>query len=168
MLTARASVFIERPLADVFSYMEDQENRFHWQPSLVSHVHEPLRVGAKIKEVRNLLGRRLEIEGVVTAYEKDKSWSFQGRGPVVKSVAYHNRFAAEGEGTRVSVEAEYEGGHVFGLAQPALKRIVEREIQSSLEHMKDVLEAHEDIHLAIALLPPHEHRKRSQERVKAE
>ncbi|HLQ61271.1 MAG TPA: SRPBCC family protein [Candidatus Acidoferrales bacterium] len=159
MLTAKASVHVERPLADVFRYMEDQENRFHWQPGLVSHVHEPLRVGAKLTEVRNLLGRRLEIKGVITAYERDRGWSFKGAGPVVKSVVYHNRFEREGEGTRIDVEAEYEGGRIFGLAQPALQRIVEREIQSSLEHLKDMLEAHQDIHLAIALLPPHEHRR---------
>ncbi len=159
MLTAKSSVHIERPLDEVFRYMEDQENRFHWQPGLMNHQHEPLRVGAKITEVRNLMGRRLEIQGQVTAYERNKSWSFQGKGPVVKSVTYHNRFEPEGEGTRVNVEVEYEGGRVFGLAQPALQRIVQREIQTSLDHLKDVMEAHQDLHLAIALLPPHEHRK---------
>src|SRR6266536_2634810 len=71
MIQSRHSIVIHRPAHEVFKYLQDHENRHCWQPNLVSHEKERLARGTKIKEVRNVLGRRIEIEGEITRLDTE-------------------------------------------------------------------------------------------------
>ena len=68
MIKSRHSVHINRPVHEVFEYLCDHENRIYWQGNLTEHEHERTQKGSKITEVRNVLGRRVEIQGEITEF----------------------------------------------------------------------------------------------------
>ena len=72
MIQSRHSIVIHRPTHEVFKYLQDHGNRLCWQPNLVSHEKERLARETKITEVRNVHGRRIEIEGEITEFEADQ------------------------------------------------------------------------------------------------
>jgi len=160
MIKLKSSVHIERPVAEVFGFLEDHENRLQWQPGLVSHEHEPLKDGARITEVRNLFGRRIELEGVISGYQKNKGFSFTGHGPFVKRTSYTYRLTPKDGGTQLEEDIEVDSNELCGLAKPVLQRMIQREADMSQAQLKDVLEAHPDLHKAVRKLPVHEHHKK--------
>lgn len=159
MITAKNSVLIDRPAHEVFEYLRNHENRIHWQPNLVTHQHERLEKGARVREVRNVLGRRVDIEGEVTEFVEDRRLTFRGHGPHVKRLEYHYALRPEGEGTRVDTEMEVELGEAFGLVKPVIQRLTDRELDHTMNLLKDVLES-EPARKAVEQLPEHHHHRK--------
>ena len=89
MIRSVHTIYIGRPVPDVFSYLADHENRTAWQTNLVAHEGERLAKGTKALEVRNVLGRRIEIAGEITEFEPDSRLTFSGSGPHVNRLEYH-------------------------------------------------------------------------------
>ncbi len=71
MISAKHSIVINRPIHEVFEYLCDYDKRMYWHPNLVSQEHQRLEKGARVNEVRNVLGRRVEIEGEITEFVAD-------------------------------------------------------------------------------------------------
>jgi uncharacterized protein YndB with AHSA1/START domain len=159
MVTFSHDITIERPLEEVFAFMEDHENRVHWQKDLVHNKHEPLRNGAKVQETRNFLGKALHIDGEIANFAKDKGWTFEGKGPHLKRLKYTYRFSKVAKGTQVHTDVEVEAPEMAALADPILKRMAQRDTQHAMEHLKDVLEAEDHIKQVHEALPEHEHHK---------
>ena len=156
MIQSKHSIVIHRPTHEVFKYLQDHENRLYWQPNLVTHEHERLEKGARIKEVRNVLGRRIEIEGEITEFEADKRLTFKGKGPHVKRLEYHYTLKPEGNSTRLETQIDVELPDLFGLARPVIQRMTDRELDNAHQLLKDVLEHEHLQHDLAKKLPPHE------------
>ncbi len=157
MIHIQAQVDINRSVDEVFDFFEDPENRLQWQLGLVQHQHEPLFVGAAVTEVRNMLGKRLELSGEIVEYEHNRAIGFSGRGPVVTSIGYHHRFEAVGHRTRVFVEVHFEPNQRINVSRRLVESIVRRDVEHSLEYLKDVLENAEEARHLHAALPRHHH-----------
>src|SRR5213082_1940236 len=108
MIRSKHSIHIDRPVHEVFEYLKDHENRIYWQGNLTEAEHEKLAKGTRVTEVRNVLGRRVEIAGEITEFEDDKRLTFVGKGPAVKRLEYHYQLTPEGEGTRLDTEVDIE------------------------------------------------------------
>ena len=160
MITARNSVLIDRSAHEVFEYLRDHENRIHWQPNLVTHEHERLDKGARVKEVRNVLGRRVDIEGEVTEFVEDRRLTFRGHGPHVKRLEYHYVLHPQGERTRLDTEMEVELADAFALVKPVIQRLTDRELDHTMNLLKDVLES-EPAQEAARKLPEHHHHRKA-------
>jgi uncharacterized membrane protein len=145
MTKIERSIVINRPVADVFEFTHDLANNPLWQTTLVEVeplTEGPMRVGARWKDVRKFLGKRIESVLELTGYEPNKSSAVKMvSGPVPFTGTY--AFEPADGGTRFTVAGELDAHGFFKLAEPVFARITGRELESNLGHLKDLLEAGE-------------------------
>jgi carbon monoxide dehydrogenase subunit G len=134
------TVRIARPPADVFGYLTDVGKLTEWQSSAVeARAEGELRVGARIKEIRNFLGRRAESTLEVSEYEPGRKFSLRVlSGPLLFEVRH--ALTPEGEGTRLDWVAEADTSRFPKLAVRMMAGTAERQFKGDLERLKRVLE----------------------------
>jgi uncharacterized protein YndB with AHSA1/START domain len=137
-------VGIACPAEKVFAALTDLEHLPGWQSSAVSSTPDgPLAVGTRIREQRRLMGRELENELEVTAYDPPRRFALEGRsGPVPLSID-HELVEKDGK-TVLRVHAQAEPGALYKLAEPMIKRAAEQELRTDFERLKGRLEAGRD------------------------
>ena len=143
MARAEASIVIKRPVKGVGDYLDDPANNPEWRASILEAEKTsvgPTGVGSTYRGVGSFLGRRLEWTSEVTEFEpyrinKQKiAW-----GPI--SLEETHIFEEVEGGTRFTIVAEAEPRGFFRFADPVVVRMYQRELQRSLEQLKDILEA---------------------------
>ena len=141
MVRIEFSIDVDRPPSEVFEYLTDAASLPEWQSSAVeAHWEGEKARGARVREVRKFLGRRMESELEVTEYEPDRRFALKVlSGPVPFSVL--QTLEPRNGGTRVTFLGEGEPGGFFKLAEPIVARTAERQFKSDFETLKDVLEA---------------------------
>jgi uncharacterized protein YndB with AHSA1/START domain len=134
------TVRINRPPADVFRYLTDVEKAPEWQASALEVSPEgEIGVGARIREIRNFLGRRAESTLEVTEYEPGRRFSLRVvSGPLPFEVRH--ALAPDGEGTRLDWVAETDTSRFPKLAVRMMAGTAERQFKADLERLKRVLE----------------------------
>ena len=140
MVRFEFSVDIDRPPSEVFGYITDTDRLAEWQSGVVEAQWQGEKAqGAHIREVRKFLGRRLETELEVTAYESDRRFDLRTvSGPVPFSVT--QVLQPRNGGTRLIFTGEGEPGGFFKLAEPVVGRVAERQFRNDFETLKDILE----------------------------
>ena len=140
MIRFQFSLDIARPPAEVFAYVTDADRLPEWQSSAVEAQWQGEKApGARIREVRKFLGRRMDSELEVTEYEPDRLFGLKTlSGPVPFSV--HQTLEPSDGGTRLTFVGEGEPGGFFKLAEPVVGRVAERQFKNDFETMKDILE----------------------------
>jgi uncharacterized protein YndB with AHSA1/START domain len=135
------TVEIACPAEKVFAALTDLEHLPDWQSSAVSSKPDGrLAVGTRIREQRTLMGRVLDNELEVTAYDPPRRFTLEGRtGPVPLSID-HELVEDDGK-TVLQVHAKAEPGSLFKLAEPMIARTAEQELRADFEHLKGRLEA---------------------------
>lgn len=92
-----------------------------------------------MQEVRTFLGKRIESELEVTAYEPDRRFDLRSvSGPLRFSVSH--ALEADGEGTRLHVAAEADPGRLFRFAGALVTRQAERQLREDFARLKRLLE----------------------------
>jgi uncharacterized membrane protein len=136
-------VVIDRPVDDVFAYVTDVRNLPEWQESAVEaawiEVSSP-RLGARLRERRDLFGRTIESEVEVTAYEPGRRFDLRALSGPIRFVVRH-RFEAVENGTRLRLGAEGEPGGMLRFAGPVIARQAQRQFRDDLQRLKQVLES---------------------------
>lgn len=141
MVRIEFSIDVDRPPSEVFAYLTDAESLPEWQSSAVeAHWEGEKTSGARVKEVRKFLGRRMESELEVAEYEPDRRFALKVLSGPVPFSAQHTLEPRNG-GTRLTFVGEGEPGGFFKLAEPIVARTAERQFKSDFETLKDVLEA---------------------------
>jgi uncharacterized protein YndB with AHSA1/START domain len=141
MPSAKRSITISRPMADVFAYVADGENGREWRSAKIEVKHESGEgVGATYHQtVPGPMGRRIRADYEITDYDAPNRLAFRAiAGPVRPTGEY--RLAKAGEGTKVTFSLDAK--------LPFLKRLLMgRSVQksmdsemSSLDKLKKVLE----------------------------
>jgi uncharacterized protein YndB with AHSA1/START domain len=132
---------IASPAERVFAALTDLEQLPDWQSSAVSSTPDgPLGVGTRIREQRSLMGRVLDNELEVTAYDPPRRFTLKGRsGPAPLSID-HELVEEDGK-TVLRVHGQAEPGALFKLAEPMIKRTAEQELRTDFERLKGRLEA---------------------------
>jgi uncharacterized protein YndB with AHSA1/START domain len=141
MVKFEVSVRINRPVEEVFAYMEDPKKLPEWN-SIVEEAtptETPVRVGTKIQQRAKFLGRKIESTSEVVQHEPNKRFVTQTDKPF--SLTITNTFEPEGGGTRVVVTLEGEPGGFFRLGEPIVGRIAKKQLQAQLDTVKELLEA---------------------------
>jgi carbon monoxide dehydrogenase subunit G len=135
------SLEVARPPEDVFARLVDLDRLPEWQASaLGSSVDGPLEQGARIKERRRVLGRELENELEVTAYDPPRRLTLKALGGPVPFTVDHE-LTENGGSTLLRVVAEAKPGTFMKLAEPVLARTAEEEMRKDFERLKQQLEA---------------------------
>ena len=150
MIRIELTVEIACPPENVFTALTDLEHLPDWQSSAVSSKPDGrLAVGTRIRERRSMLGRELDNELEVTAYDPPRRFALEGRsGPVPLSID-HELVEKDGK-TVVRVHAQAEPGALYKLAEPMIKRTAEQELLTDFERLKGRLEVGDDVTAASA------------------
>jgi uncharacterized membrane protein len=143
MIRFEITEVVDRPAEEVFAYLTDPEKLPEWQ-SMVSESRQdssgPMSVGTRVINVRNFLGRRIESQAEVTAYESPRRFDLRVvSGPVPFQIS-HTLEPREAT-TIVNVKAQGEPGGFFKLAEPLVGRQAERQFKNDFATLKDLLEA---------------------------
>lgn len=141
MIRIEFGIDVDRPPSEVFAYLTDAERVPQWQASAVeAHWEGEKSRGARVREVRKFLGRRMESELEVTAYEPDRRFGLKVLSGPVPFSAEHTLEPRDG-GTHLTFVGEGEPGGFFKLAEPIVARTAERQFKNDFETLKDMLEA---------------------------
>ncbi len=142
MINFDFSALIDRPMKDVFAFVADPNQMAQWNSAVVSLEQVTpgaVGVGTKFKSVGEALGRRIEGELQVTAYEPHTKCGFQlNAGPMQLSLTI--TFKTVGTGTKVNLHGEGNPGGIFKLAEGVMAGQVKTLMEGNLVRLKTVLE----------------------------
>jgi uncharacterized membrane protein len=137
-------VSIDRSPEQVFSAVTDLERLPDWQPAIVDVEllgDGPLRTGSRLKEVREVRGKRLEQIVEIAAHEPGRRFEMrivEGPLPVHGDLTFS---PIEGGGTRLHMHAHGRANGALRLLQPLLTVGLKREFQSQYRRLKGLVEA---------------------------
>lgn len=137
------TITIHRSIEQVFAFVADIRNYIKWQTGVIAAEvtsEDPVGVGTTFKYDAEVMGRKLETAGVLTAYDPPKitAWkSTSGPFPMSGSTTFES---VEG-GTLVvdTIEAEVSG--FFKLAEPLLMKQMQGQTEKDMKKLKALLEA---------------------------
>jgi carbon monoxide dehydrogenase subunit G len=134
------SVQISRSPEEVFGHLTDVARVPEWQSSAVEmRTAGSLAQGSRIFEKRRLMGRELDNELEVVAFDPPRRLTLRSLGGPVKLTIDHELAAVDG-GTRLTVVASGKAGSLMKLAEPMIARTAEAELREDFERLKELLE----------------------------
>lgn len=142
MINLDLGVLIDKPIKHVFAFAANPNNMSKWNSTVVSLEQitpGTVGVGTKFKSVGEMMGRRIEGEMQVTAYEPDTKCGYQvNAGPMQVNLTL--TFKTVGTGTKISLNAQGNPAGVFKLAEPMMAGRVKSMMEENLARLKSVLE----------------------------
>jgi uncharacterized protein YndB with AHSA1/START domain len=142
MITVEKSVIINRPVAEVFSFVTNEENTTKWQAGVDSTQDEgpTNQVGSRYTEVRKFMGREMKTTLELTAFEPNAKWGAKVvKGPVPYEVV--SLFEAAGDGTKVTTRVEGEPTGFFKVAEGMVSGQLEKTLEEDFQRLKALLES---------------------------
>jgi uncharacterized protein YndB with AHSA1/START domain len=135
------AVMIQRPPSEVFAYLTDMSKLPEWQSSATeASVDGEMKLGARVREVRSLLGRRGESTLEVSEFEPDRKFSLRVvSGPLLFEVRH--TLTEENGGTRLDWVGEADTSKFPRFAVRMVAGAVEVQFKADLERLKSMLEA---------------------------
>jgi len=142
MINLDLGTLIDKPVKDVFAFVTNPANMSKWNSAVISMEQitpGAVGLGTKFKSVGEMLGRRIEGEMEVIAFEPDSKYGFQmNAGPIQVNVTL--AFKTVGTGTKLSLNAQGNPGGVFKLAEGVLQGRVKSMMEENLARLKKQLE----------------------------
>jgi len=141
MVKVEDAVEIARPPADVFEFVTDPARFREWQATVVEV--EPADgdrgVGARLRDVREFMGRRASSILEVTQFEPPTAYTLRVLEGAVRYEIQH-RLEPVGDGTRLTICARGKPPGLLGFAARPLVRAAKRQLRADLQALKSVLE----------------------------
>lgn len=141
MIHIRSSISIERPNEAVFDFVRDQKNARLWLTGWLETrpTSDTEGVGYTWVDVIEMFGRRVESEFETTEFEYGRKIAFRSiRGSFPVRGVYS--FDPVAEGTTVTFALEGDPAGFLKLAEPLLARMLQRQWDTNLANLKDVVE----------------------------
>jgi uncharacterized protein YndB with AHSA1/START domain len=143
MAGLRQSVVINRPPAEVFTFVSDLENDPPWSGAaeLRRTSPGPLGVGTTFRQRDRILGRPLELSMEVVGYQPNHQIALRATSRGLSLAGARTVQPVGGAATRLTVTG---GGHASGLlklAEPLLVAAGRRRLRRQLGSLKHLLEA---------------------------
>ena len=142
MFSVEKSIHIDKPAADVFSFVSDFANDSKWQSGLVSSEKTsdgPIGVGTTGTYVQKFMGRDLKNETVITTYEPPKRFGQKSTsGPVQFELMC--TLEEMGGGTHMTISMSGEPGGFFKVAEGMVKNELNKTLAGDLAKLKQMLE----------------------------
>jgi len=144
MPTHEASIFIRRPVPDVFAYMDDISREVEWQSSLVEAMQTPpgpTAVGTRKRYVSEFMGKKIVNTYVVEVYEPNRRIVATTTDDSILKATSDLRWTDEEGGTRVTMGLEGSAaGPLRFLPASLIEATFEREVKTTLSRLKECLE----------------------------
>ena len=143
MFTVQSSVFIERPVQEVFEFVVDQPNGPRWQSGVKRAewtTKGPTGKGSAWRSYIRFLGRDVESTLEYTDWDPPNQFVLNAvDGPV--PIEGIGKFEARDGGTIYTFIATVESNGFFKLAEPLVRRQLDKQHQEDLSTLKTLLEA---------------------------
>lgn len=145
MAEASESIHIDRPVEEVFAYLDDPHNHAEVTPSIadVRNVRPLDNGGKRLEYTYEMAGVGVDGELVEQIHEGEERMVFEMRGRLTGQIELV--FEERDGGTEVTYGAEYDipGRVLSTAATPLVERYNERELRTTLENLKSELESSE-------------------------
>ncbi|GAA1059130.1 SRPBCC family protein [Agromyces bracchium] len=143
MFTIESHVVIARAPEDVFRFVADQTNAPKWQSGLIEVrrlTPGPIGVGTEQAFVRRVAGRRFEARNRFVRFEPGRLVAFEiNDGSISGDVEY--RVEPHSAGTLLTCVMRMTTHGLTRLAEPILRRAIEREVRQSDPELVAILES---------------------------
>lgn len=142
MIDIKSTTKIQCPPIEAFEFIRNFENAPMWLSGWLESrpTSETEGIGFTWVDVLEVFGRRVETEFEVTEFDAGRKLAFKSiRGSFPIRGIYS--FAPAGDGASVTFALQGEPGGFFKLAEPLLTRMLQRQWDTNLANLKDVLEA---------------------------
>ena len=144
MAAIMESIEISRRPEDVFTYLSDLARHGEWQEQIVSvkvDTDGPTRVGSRATEVRRAGGRELTGTYEMTEVDSPRSFAFKGIDGPVRPVG-RGTLEPVGDGTRLTLELDFEGHGLVGkLMAPLARSQARKQVPKDQQRLKERLES---------------------------
>ena len=136
------SVIINKPVAEVFAYVQNNENSTKWQSGVLSMQMDEGPdnvVGSRYTEVRKFLGKEMRTTMEITAFTENVKWAAKViKGQVLYEVTM--TYAAVPEGTKITTVVEGEPKGFFKLAENMVASTLDKSLEEDQNRLKTLLE----------------------------
>lgn len=140
-----ATIEIERPQAEVFSYVTDPAQFDEWQSGVVagSMEHDSPTVGSKCSTTRRIGGMERASTSEVTTIDPPERWGVRGiDGPIRAIVDVTVESVDAPRRCRVTITVDFEGHGLGKLLVPlVVRREAQKEMPANMMRLKERLEA---------------------------
>jgi uncharacterized protein YndB with AHSA1/START domain len=134
---------IERPIGEAFAYLAAVERHPEWVSAVLATQQTsdgPVGLGATFTEETKILGRRLQVDWEITAYEPPHTIQQRAtRGPARLVVTV--RLEATRGATQLTVVQEGESGSLLTLADALVARSLKKQAAADLEALRTLVES---------------------------
>lgn len=137
------SIVIDRPIGEVFRFVHEPRNDATWQTTLIESTQisdAPVGVGTQVRERRRFLGIQVEMTKEITEYQPSTKSAFRYVSGGAPFSGTFQLDALDGA-TRLTATGYVEGTGFFKIAEPLFTSMAGRELEASLGHLKELLEA---------------------------
>lgn len=138
-----ATVEVERPPSEVFSYVTDPSRFGEWQGSVVRGSTEVVTgVGSRFTTTRKIGGSERTSTSEITEYDPPARWAVRGvDGPIRADVSVLVEAVDSGQHSRVTLRLNFLGHGVGKLIAPIVTSRARKEVPVSCSSLKQRLEA---------------------------
>ena len=143
MIQIEKHIIIDRPVEEVFAFVNDQRNAPQWQDGLLEvrrTTEGPIGVGTRHIAVRAFMDQRIEVTNEYIEYEPDRLVRFKSTsGPLPFQFAYLTEPVDTGTLITSAMEMRPEG--LPERAEAEIRANLDREMETDLSKLKALLES---------------------------
>jgi carbon monoxide dehydrogenase subunit G len=139
VVEAGKRVRIDREPEAVFDLITDPNRAHEWSGIVRSgSIEEEMGEGTTFRLNARFLGKNIEMDYEVIAYERPTRYAYTGDDPLKMTMTTDIEDA--GGATDLTVTIDVDPGRVFSLAGPIFKRQVRKQLDEDLGRLKRLLE----------------------------
>jgi carbon monoxide dehydrogenase subunit G len=136
---------IAAPPQAVYDIVMDPGRLADWvtiHQQIVGTAQSPLKKGSELTQSLKLAGKRFNVKWRVVENEPCRHVVWEGRGPVGSHARVEYRFDSNDGGTEFCYINEYDlpGGPLGRVAGRAVSRVTQKEVDGSLQRLKQLVE----------------------------
>src|SRR5438309_5302783 len=136
------SIEIARRPEEVFAYIDQLDKHGEWQGAIISTKVEtegPTRVGSRAVDTRKVPGGPRPVTYEITEHDPPRKASFRGVNGPVRPIGTMT-VEPVGEGSRVTIELDFEGRGLGKLMVPLARRQARQQVPKDHAQLKRRLE----------------------------
>ena len=141
MASVTSTVAINQPVEKVFAYVITVENHKAWQAGLKEATvspNGPIAVGSTYHYTTEVMGRKIQSQMQVSAFEANKKWSVKTVGvPTPVETVY--TFEGAGNTSKMTISMELSGGYPKA-AEGMVKQQMQKNLDEQCHRIKQLVE----------------------------
>jgi carbon monoxide dehydrogenase subunit G len=142
MLRVERTLTVALPASDVFGYLSDFTNTEQWDPGTVTTTRTssgPIVAGSTFHNVSEFLGRRTELDYVLTRFEPTSHLLFTGNNKTATAMD-DLTFVDEGGQTTITYRATFDFHGLAKLAEPFLRPGLNKLANKTIDQLQATLD----------------------------